>query len=102
MPNYLSFYLVASTTPADHRHLHIDGTLRRSPRVRLLDELFWYVWDQLRWVPVVRGSFDDVPFHMPVVGPAGAVKARQVVEALRDLFATGPDVLELSGDYVTS
>ena len=72
--------------------------------IQMPDDLVWYMFDTLKWIPTHNPSTKTACRGLNMVGPTlieqdGAGIAKRVFQAWADLFSNGPHTLELTGAY---
>lgn len=98
------FYLVRK---AEHDYTDYAALIHAPGGVELHDDLIDYMWDTLLWIPTILAASAE-RFHglnrwgPTVIDDQGAPVARNVFGAWANLFACGPEKLQLRGPALIS
>jgi hypothetical protein len=99
------FFLISST---DNGFEDFERPKEAERIVSVADDLILYMNDSLKWIPCANPSKNMAPqeglnlYNETLIDKKGAVVAQKIFEGWRTLFASGPQVISLTGNYASS
>ena len=97
---YHDFFLLSCD---DHAFSDYFQFLRHPDALRLSDDLIWYLYDTLSWIPTINPARDNEPhlglclYGPTVIHTDGAKAAKSVFGGWAEIFSGGPETLTLRG-----